>query len=84
MSAKRNLSTSTLRRKSVRSRDRAEPRLVIEAGAPDRSSVSEAIREWIVPVLVRKFIAEQSVLGKSPSMVISRKLATDSLDKERR
>jgi hypothetical protein len=84
MSAKRNLSTSTLRRKSVRSRDRAEPRLVIEAGAPDRSSVSEAIREWIVTVLVRKFIAEQSVLGKSPSMVISRKLATDSLDKERR
>jgi hypothetical protein len=35
-------------------------------------------------VLVRKFIGEQSVLGKSPSMVISRKLATDSLDKERR
>lgn len=76
MSAKRKLSTSTLRRKSVRSRVPAEPRLVIEAGAPDALAVSDAIREWIVPVLVRSYLA-----NRSEAKLSTMKLDTELLNK---
>jgi len=38
---------------------RREPELLIERGQPDPDTVRPAIREWLVPLLVKQFLAEQ-------------------------
>jgi hypothetical protein len=60
-----------------------EPQTVIlvESGKRDIGLISSAIREWIVPVLVREFLAEHP-LSASPTQVISAKRTTKPLGKE--
>lgn len=59
-------------------------RLVIEAGTPDPTALSSAIREWIVPMLIREHLAERAAAKASLTTVNARKLDTQPLIKEQR
>jgi len=63
---------------------RREPRLVIEAGAPDPAALSAAIREWIVPLLVREYLAERAAKVACVTTMNVQKIDTGSLGKEQR
>jgi hypothetical protein len=72
------------RRASTRPASRRDPRLVIGAGIPDPVEVSHAIREWIVPVLVREYLAERAENAACLTTVIVNKLDTEPLGREQR
>jgi len=50
--------TATPDRKAATTR-RQEPELVVEPCQPDPETVRALIREWLVPLLVKEFLAEQ-------------------------
>jgi hypothetical protein len=48
---------------------RQQSDLVVEPGQPDSESVRSLIREWLVPLLVTEFLAEQKALqGGAPQI----------------
>ncbi len=55
--------------------------VLVGSGEPDIGLISSVIREWIVPALVREFLAEHPIPA-SPSKVISEKRTTKPLGKE--
>lgn len=59
-----------------------ETRIVIEANTPDPTALSLAIREWIVPVLVREFLAERAAKTTLLTTVNMQKLDTGPIGKE--
>ena len=61
-----------------------ETRLVIEGNAYDSEAVLSAIREWIVPVLVREFLAERSATAGSLAPTSMQQLDTGSIGEEQR
>lgn len=61
---------------------RGGTRIVIEANAPDPTAVSLAVQEWIVPVLVREFLAERTAKTTLPPTVNMQKLDTGPIGKE--
>lgn len=63
---------------------RHDTRLVVEPGTPDATAVPLAIREWIVPVLVREYLAERAAATAYLTTVNTRKLDTGALGKEQR
>lgn len=73
-----------VRRAGTRPVSRRDTRLVIEAGRPDPVEVSLAIREWIVPVLVREYLAERAAAAACLTTVNVKKLDTGTLGKEQR
>jgi len=73
-----------VRRAGERTHSRHDTRIVIEAGTSDPVAVSEAIREWIVPVLVRGYLAERAAAATCLAEVNMKKLDTGTLGKEQR
>jgi hypothetical protein len=61
----------------------ADPRIAIGTHHPDRAEISSAIREWIVPLLVRQLLQERSP-AKTSTSAVNRKLDTTPLGKEQR
>jgi hypothetical protein len=55
--------------------------VLVGSGERDMGLIYSAIREWIVPALVREFLAEHPI-PTSPSTVISEKRTTKPLGKE--
>ena len=49
-----------------------ETDLVVECAQPDRDAVSSVIKEWLVPLLVREFLAEQQPI-RCPSSTLTEK-----------
>jgi hypothetical protein len=45
-----------------RTNQRLETELVMECSQPDPDAVCSVIREWLVPLLVREFLAEREAL----------------------
>jgi len=68
----------------MRTGSRRDTQLVVEAGTPDQTAVSEAIREWIAPVLVREYLAERAVAAACLTTTDVKKLDTGTLSKEQR
>jgi hypothetical protein len=62
---------------------RGETRIVIETRAPDHAALSSAIREWIVPVLVRRYLTERVGQGSLPATCAD-KLYTEPFGEEQR
>ena len=65
----------------VRLNRKPQTAILVESGERDIGLISSAIREWIVPVLVREFLAEHPI-SASPSKVISEKRTTKPLGKK--
>ncbi len=63
---------------------RSQTRIVIDASTSDPAAVSLAIREWIVPVLVREFLAERAAKAALLTTMNMQKLDTEPLGKEQR
>jgi len=72
-----------VRRASTKSIYPRETRLVIEAGRTESAAVTQAVREWIVPALVREYLAERASASAS-SKTVMQKLDTEPLGKEQR
>lgn len=47
--------------KIVRASRRQETKIELPAGAPDLEALRSATREWLVPLLVEKFLREQGI-----------------------
>jgi len=67
--------------KRRRSRGRRDGRLYIAPGKRDAESLRSAIRTWIVPVLVRQFLKEQT-RPEASIEVNSSSRSTKPVDKE--
>jgi hypothetical protein len=61
----------------------ADTWIAIRTHHPDHAEISSAIREWIVPLLVRQFLQERSPVKTSTSAA-NRKLDTTPIGKEQR
>jgi hypothetical protein len=75
---------AALRRADTGRSARGKIRLVIEANVPDPEAVSSAIREWIVPVLVREYLAERAARVGSLATTSLHRLDTEPIGKEQR
>lgn len=62
---------------------RTETWIAMGTHPPDHAEISSAIREWIVPLLVRQFLRERSP-AKTSTSAVNRKLDTTPLGKEQR
>ena len=60
MTPKTRLPTTKTKEKRQPRQSHSELRLVFEANAPDKAALSEAIRGWIVPVLVKHYLLQRS------------------------
>jgi hypothetical protein len=60
-----------------------ETELVMKCGQPDPDAVRSVIREWIVPLLVRDFLAEQEAL-RGPISQLTQKPTTEPIGRKER
>jgi hypothetical protein len=56
--------------------------LIVKGGASDRNSLSSLAREWLVPLLIREFLAEQQSVP-CPFRPLEQKPTSGSIGKER-
>ena len=68
---------------TLRPRRREETRLEIPAGEPDLEALRSVTREWLVPLLVQKFLREQGVELRARPNANPRKIPNSKhIDKE--
>ncbi|HLH35290.1 MAG TPA: hypothetical protein VKX41_11485 [Alloacidobacterium sp.] len=66
-----------------RSQWRKEVQLILSPGMPDQDGLRSVVREWLVPLLVRQYLAERGIeLSQGQNKVISNNPSTRFLAKE--
>jgi hypothetical protein len=60
-----------------------ETDLFIEGGEPDQEAIRSAIREWLVPLLVKEFLSEQET-ARTPIPVLEQEPTIEPVDRKER
>ena len=64
---------------------RKKVQLILAPGTPDQNALRSVVREWLVPMLVREFLAERGIAPPEvKNKVISSKLSTGPLARSTR